>query len=325
MNRQHFKEILEKLELEKPRTVEVLRMVLAGDTDAQIALSRRRTQGTVRNQISKIYRDFGIKGRFPSDRQSRRNELIALFQKYHPEWVHDCSSVVTNKASDGGEQVNPKSLPQPVSSSMKESKPGEDLMDLAITMLTQLGFNEMFKVSSSGQYIGYQLKNPDKGIKSYQLILAQQKKELSVSIIKGIVEQYALSLQYWEYFDLAGQIYLFTKAMVWILPSKKDAFLDSLHAYYWHPLKEEERTTGVFKFNKLGCDNTGYEGCVIDRIPLEEFNPETLSSRDTYLILSEDKIFTDTWQVCISSKEVLQEFIGHFGKILIENQQSMSK
>jgi hypothetical protein len=36
-------------------------------------------------------------------------------------------------------------------------------MALAITMLTQLGFDEMFKVSRSAQYTGYRLKNAEKG------------------------------------------------------------------------------------------------------------------------------------------------------------------
>ncbi|MEP0798698.1 helix-turn-helix transcriptional regulator [Funiculus sociatus GB2-M1] len=323
MNPQHFKEILEKLELRNPRTVEVLRMVLAKCTDAEIAKSLGIHQGTVRKHIEKLYAAFGIKSKFEGDRRSKRGDLRERFDQYKPEWVRNYPSTVTNNVSNEQEQVNQNRVSVPVSLSTKESEVGEDLMALAITMLTQLGFDEMFKVSRSAQYIGYQLKNPDKGVKSYQLILAQHKKELSASIIKEIFEQYALSLQYREYFDLAGEIYSFTKGRFWILPSKKDTFLDSLHAYYWHPLKEEERITGICYLNKLGCDNNGYEGCVIDRIPLDKVNSETLSNRDTYLILNEDKIFPDTLQVCIRSREVLQEFISHFGKILMETQQSV--
>jgi len=270
MNPQHFKEILEKLELRNPRTVEVLRMVLAKCTDAEIAKSLGIHQGTVRKHIEKLYAAFGIKSKFEGDRRSKRGDLRERFDQYKPEWVRNYPSTVTNNVSNEQEQVNQNRVSVPVSLSTKESEVGEDLMALAITMLTQLGFDEMFKVSRSAQYIGYQLKNPDKGAKRYQLILAQDKEELSVSIIKGILDRYALRLQYWEYLDVAGQMYPFTIARFWILPSKKDVFLEFLHPYYWNLLKVEEKIMGVCYLNEVRCDNNGYEGLVIPRIPLEE-------------------------------------------------------
>ena len=270
MNSQQFKETLKKIELRNPRTVEVLRMVLAKCTDAEIAKSLDIHQGTVRKHIEKLYAAFGIKSKFEGDRRSKRGDLRERFDQYKPEWVRNYPSTVTNNVSNEQEQVNQNRVSVPVSLSTKESEVGEDLMALAITMLTQLGFDEMFKVSRSAQYIGYQLKNSDKGVKSYQLILAQHKKELSVSIIKGILDRYALRLQYWEYLDVAGQMYPYTIARFWILPSKKDVFLEFLHPYYWNLLKVEEKIMGVCYLNEVRCDNNGYEGLVIPRIPLEE-------------------------------------------------------
>jgi hypothetical protein len=57
-----------------------------------------------------------------------------------------------------------------------------------------------------------------------------------------------------------------------------------------------------------------------DIIPRNEFSPDTLSDSDTYLVLRNDKLFPYTWQAFITSSEVLEEFVGHFAKILIENQ-----
>ncbi|MBD2084322.1 hypothetical protein NDA03_09420 [Trichocoleus sp. Lan] len=320
MNRQHFNEELEKLELRKPRTVEVLRMVLTRRTDAEVAKSLDIHQGTIRKHIEKLYAAFGIKSEFEGDRRSKRGDLVALFAKYKPEWVHDCSPAATNEVSDEEKKANLNGLSQPVSSSStKDSEAGENLRALALTMLTQLGFDETFEVSEFAQHRGYQLKNPGKGAKPYQLILVQQKEKLFISIAKEILDRYSLIFQYREYFDLAGEICPFTKGRFWILPSKKAIFLQSLDYYYWNLLKVEGKTMGIFYLDKLVVDDDNSE-LVIPQIPLEKFNPETLSSRDTYLVLNEDNLFPNTWQVCISSREVLREFIDHFGKILIESQ-----
>jgi DNA-binding NarL/FixJ family response regulator len=85
MNSPQFNEALEMLR-KAPRKVEVLKLLLAGHTNDEIAQSRGRAEGTVRKQISNVYKDFGIKSEFPGDR-ALRDKLKDLFLKYKSEWV----------------------------------------------------------------------------------------------------------------------------------------------------------------------------------------------------------------------------------------------
>ncbi|MBD1836026.1 hypothetical protein H6F61_25915 [Cyanobacteria bacterium FACHB-472] len=317
MNRQQFKETLEKLELRKPRTVEVLRRLLAGDTDAQIALLRGRNKGTVRKQISKIYQDFGIKGKFTGDRQSRRKELIALFHEYHPEWVHDCFPAFTNEVSDGGKKVSQNGLPQPVSSSTKEGERGEELMSLATSMLEQLGFNQKFRVNTTSQYIGYRLKNPREGSKHYQLILAQRPKYLSISIHKDFLELEVLQLKiyvYGNHWDAAMSAIVtpFILGKIWVLPSKEDVFLESMQFQYPNILRGE--VVGEFVLNYWDDKVDRWD----DSIVSEKITIKNLSDKDSYLIVQENELFPYTGEVCISSREILKEFIDNFGLIIMK-------
>lgn len=208
-------------------------------------------------------------------------------------------------------------LPHLISSSTKVIEGGEDMMSLATSMLEQLSFDKKFKLNHASQYTGYRLKSPGQGAKRYQLVLAQRKEGLCISIPQDVLDPYVLYLSY--YIKIAGDhdVYHNTKGIFWVLPSKKDIFLESLNPIYWSLLEGE--TVGNFYLNDFRDDGYGC-GPVIDRIPLDECRPETLSDNDTYLILSEDKLFPYTWQLTISSKEVLEEFISHFAKILMENQ-----
>lgn len=52
----------------------------------------------------------------------------------------------------------------------------------------------------------------------------------------------------------------------------------------------------------------------------EEFNITSLGGSNCYLVLNDDKLFPYSWQVCITSSEVLKEFMGYFAKILMEQQ-----
>ncbi|MEH2123035.1 helix-turn-helix domain-containing protein [Nostoc sp.] len=79
MNSPQFNEALEMLK-KAPCKVEVLKLLLAGYTNDEIAQSRGRAEGTVRKQISNVYKDFGIKSEFPGD-HALRDKLKALFLK----------------------------------------------------------------------------------------------------------------------------------------------------------------------------------------------------------------------------------------------------
>lgn len=70
MNSPQFNQALEKLR-KAPRKIEVLKLLLAGQTNNQIAQLRGRAEGTVRKQISNVYKDFGIKSEFPGDRSKK--------------------------------------------------------------------------------------------------------------------------------------------------------------------------------------------------------------------------------------------------------------
>jgi len=51
---------------------------------------------------------------------------------------------------------------------------------------------------------------------------------------------------------------------------------------------------------------------------LDGFSGYDLSDRKTYLCIREDKQFDYTWEMFIDSREVLQEFIRYFGKVLLD-------
>ncbi len=346
MNSHQFNDAWEKLK-RAPVKFEVLKLVLAGHTNAEIARSRGRTEGTIRKQISKIYEDFGIKSEFPGD-QSQRDKLKALFLKHKPERITDCSSGVTNEVSNEQELLNQDNLPHRISSSVKRGgtflasaasilnhidlsslrssstravEGDEDLMSLATRMLEQLGFDQKFKVTKGFHYIGYRFKNPKKVVYPYRLILSKKQEGLYISIPQHLLKPYLLTLKYWvvnleePVENIAGRFL--------VLPLKRDIFLDSLHPNYWDILEVEHKTIGSFYLNKF--EKKIHEGKVEDytyyqvysSIALQEFNPNTLSDSDSYLVLREDELFSYTWQTCIRSSEVLQEFIDHLGKILI--------
>jgi len=312
MNSHQFNEKLEKFRRASVET-KVLKLLLAGHTNAEIARSRGRAEGTIRKQVSKIYQKFGIKSESSGD-QSQRDELKALFRKHNHEWVSDCSSNSTNQISKKGQQKENDTGKPP------SSTQDEDLMVLATKMLEDLGFNQTFRVTKSSGYVGYRFKNPQ--YIAYLLILSQQQDGLCISIPQYILEPYLLTLKYWidgEELDteevIAGRFF--------VLPSKEDIFLESLHPNYWSIKEFVGKTVGSFYLNKLkkihddiGCTIlVFYRAC--SNISIDEFNLKTLSASNSYLILKEDKLFPYTWQIYINSSEVLQEFLEHFGKILI--------
>ena len=195
----------------------------------------------------------------------------------------------------------------PIASSNK----GKELMIMATKILEELDVDQVFKVTKNLQYTGYRPKNPQQGFDSYLLIFSQQEYFLSISIDKNFLEPYVLTLAYWgydEYSYLAGRF--------WVLPTQQDIFLDSLHRNYWNLLEIERKTVGTIYLNEIERDEWGYS--VLPSVILDEFNPNTLSNSDSYLVvLDEDKLFPYTYQVCISSSTVLQEFFSYFGQILL--------
>jgi hypothetical protein len=318
MNRSQFNEALEKLE-RAPAKKQVLLLVLAGHIDTEIAVKTNTKEGTVRKQISKIYESFGIKGEYEGDRRPRRDDLVAQFRKYKPEWVSDFPAIVKNEVSiaqtaEVTEQEEAIAKP-PQESVETYAGSGKNLMSLATSMLEQLSFDEKFKKNITSSYTGYRLKNPGARAKKYLLVLAQRKEGLCISVSKDVLERHILCLKYYE--DEAPDIIL---GKFWIIPSKEDIFLASMQTHY--PTLLDGEVTGSFILNEaafrfyhcIDIDNS------IDFIESpKEFDVNSLGSHDCYLVINEDKLFPDTLQLCISSREILEEFIRYFGEILMEN------
>lgn len=216
-------------------------------------------------------------------------------------------------------------VPRLVSTNIQVIEGGEDLLSLAISMLTKLGFYEKFDENRTSQYIGYRLKNPGKGAKRYQLVLAQRKEGLCISISKDILRENILHLTYFRDYDEGPTTSLFS---IWILPSQEDKFYELMQTHYPNLLKLGE-TTGNFSLNKR--DYASYHSYFHEEdINLndyqnyinspEEFDIKKWGENSCYIVINflEDKLFSYTYQVCISSSEILEEFITYFAKILME-------
>lgn len=341
MNYLQFKERWEKLK-RAPRKVEVLKLMLAGRTNAEIAQQRNRAEGTIRKQISEIYKDFGIESEFPGD-QALREKLKDLFQQHKPEWVAEYDSTITSQVSEEGRQENQSSKSLAISSSRKyeglilsaipileamsrgnsipiaSSNKGEELMLMATKILEELDVDQVFKVTKNLQYTGYRHKNPQQGFDSYLLIFSQREESLSISIAQDIVEPYLLTLKYWKFIDSQIQVDSYIAGRFLVLPTKKDIFLDSLHPNYWNLLEIERKTVGTFYLNELETIDSefGIYWRLLPSLILNEFEPYFLSDSNSYLILDEDKRFAQNYQLGISSSTVLQEFLTYFGQILL--------
>jgi hypothetical protein len=216
-------------------------------------------------------------------------------------------------------------VPRLVSTNIQVIEGGEDLLSLAISLLTKLGFYDKFEENRTSQYIGYRLKNPGKGTKRYQLVLAQRKEGLCISIPQDVFQPEILELNCFSYCsiheDACGNLVNTIDHFLgrfWILPSKEDIFLEVTQSHYPNTLNGEVR--GKFYLNPYQTfpmgDYDDYEEAV--SMEADDFKLEQLGESSSYLILYEDKLFPYTDQVCISYSEILEEFITYFAKILME-------
>lgn len=219
-------------------------------------------------------------------------------------------------------------VPRLVSSNLQIIEGGKDLLSLAISILAKLGFYEKFDENRTSQYIGYRLKNPGKGAKRYQLVLAQRKEGLCISISKDVFQPEILEITCFTEYDAPvddlGNDSVTTTHILgrfWILPSKEDIFLEVMQSHYPDILNGQ--VSGNFSLNPyvIYPDIPGYDAEPFGEIrsmESEEFKLEHLGESSSYLILDEDKLFPYMSQVCITSSELLEEFVNHFAKILME-------
>ena len=112
---------------------------------------------------------------------------------------------------------------------------------------------------------------------------------------------------------LIGEVEAFTKDVFWILPSKIDIFLDSLHLVYADLFTG--KVQGDCLLNQFYRDEYGNEECTELKFSLVEFSFEIMSNRrDSYLVVSDNQLFTNTWKISISSGKVLEEVIDYLFK-----------
>jgi predicted transcriptional regulator len=203
----------------------------------------------------------------------------------------------------------------------------QDLLSLATDILSKKGFDEQFKVSKASQYLGYRLKNLLKVEKNYQLILAQAKEALFISIPQDILKKHVLQICFWENIPYEPGHVEKKLAIIWVKPSKKQLFLDSLDAPYWNKLQVPEKTTEQVYLNELQ-ENIYHEDSYgmypvkdgSEVISKEEFNINNLSDNSTFLVFSDkdNNLFPSTWEVSIKSKEDLEEFVEYFSDVLMK-------
>lgn len=213
-------------------------------------------------------------------------------------------------------------VPRLLSTNIQVIQGGEDLMSLATTMLAKLGFYDKFEENRTSQYIGYKLKNPKKGAKRYQLVIAPRKEGLCISISQDVLMPNILCLKYSNFWKEAPDIIL---GRLWILPSKEDRFWEAMQSRYPN-LLELGQTTGDLILNLR--DKVEFYADIYPNINIatyfnyinfpEEFDISNLEISDYYLAINDDKLFPYAGQVCISSSELLEEFISYFAKILLE-------
>ena len=186
------------------------------------------------------------------------------------------------------------------------------LISLATSIFEKLGFDQYFIKSKgiSPPYVAYKFKQPREANEFYQLVLLQRNDGLDIYILKEILNIGLLKIKSWEYNEFTGEADALTKGVFWILPNKIDIFLYSLYPVYADLFKG--KVQGDCSLNGFYHDEYGNEECTEPKFSLVEFPFEIMSNRrDSYLVVSDNELFTNTWKISIRSREVLEEVIDY--------------
>lgn len=199
-------------------------------------------------------------------------------------------------------------VPRLVSTNIQVIEGGEDLLSLAISLLTKLGFYEKFEEKRTSQYIGYRVKNAGKGLKRYQLILSQRQDSLYVSISQSIIYPHLFALNWEPHLSIetwqeGKNIDDIQSVIYWIRPSKENEIFNGITTY-------QEILGLLAPVGSFSLKDYEYQE-VRHYFVHQESNNYCLKIRL-------DKLFPYAWQVSINEREVLEEFIHHFAKILME-------
>lgn len=193
------------------------------------------------------------------------------------------------------------------------SKEIESLITLANEALDKRGIEHFFikNKRTSPECIAYQAKQPRESEQLYDLVFIQRNDGLYIYIAKQILNDSLLQIQCWEYDQVTDDMYTSVKGIFWILPNKAGIFINSLHPVYTELLKS--KVTGKVYLNQSYIDYE-YGSYHYDepKFSLVEFPLTIMSNRsDTYLTVKDNKLFSGTWEVCIKSREILEEVIDY--------------
>jgi uncharacterized caspase-like protein/uncharacterized protein (UPF0335 family) len=194
------------------------------------------------------------------------------------------------------------------------------LISLGHKILKQYGFEQSF-LKAKGVYppcITYRFKQPKEDEAMYQsiIVLLQRKESLEIYILKEIIDEDLLKINYYEFDDRMEGYYSCSAGIFWVLPSKNHIFVDSLHPIYGDLLKGKIK--GNFSLNHCYQGEYGQEECSNLKFSLTEFPINTMNNRgDSYLVVSDEATFENTWKVCIKTEESLKEFIDYLYQKMI--------
>lgn len=150
MNQQEFERVFDNL---TERRRNVLKKILMGETDADIAESMKIGESSVRKYVERICLEFGLNNEPSDSRRYKRSELVTLFAKYKPELLSETKTGSKKEIQQIADESNPSiteyilrlvSLNQPIS---------EDLQNL----LNRIKFHEQERkqVAKSLNEIGH--------------------------------------------------------------------------------------------------------------------------------------------------------------------------
>ncbi|MEH2411717.1 hypothetical protein [Nostoc sp.] len=217
-------------------------------------------------------------------------------------------------------------VPRLISTNIQVIEGGEDLLSLATSMLEKLGFYDKFEENRTSQYIGYRLKNPVKGAKRYQLVLAQRQDSLCISIPKTILKQHIININIPDGINEAIDLgkdptgkYLnglgITSKFVWVRPGMTFAFRQLVQYYKISidrlPQQYAEEDNEEFSFYLMDHIDVNSQGSNL-------YNFESfLKKYKIALYIYEDRLFPYTGQFSVVSNESLEELLTYFVKIIM--------
>lgn len=149
MNQQEFEDIFENL---SPRRKEVLRGILAGDTDVALAKAMGITEPTVRKHVERISQEFGLENQHGNGRHYKRCDLVALVARYKPELLKQRDFTGVKEVAPQEETPETTDSPNTLLQILTANMPMKDYLEKQL----QLADNEeKTQIAKSLNKVGY--------------------------------------------------------------------------------------------------------------------------------------------------------------------------